>query len=183
MIDKQFRRHLAKFGRMFCVAAGAAMVWSGGVASVHAGPKFPEHWRKTMVNDPAKNMYLRKFSEPLGNPNADILRNVTLSIVIRDACEGKLAFNQAVADDYLVKSGFFKLKGKAWDDASFLSASEFNGLDYRAVAHLCAGISYLFGPQGALIKGLFAPGTGEPKRAYDSANPYFRVGPLKKPSN
>ncbi len=70
-------------------------------------------------------MYLRKFSEPLGNPDADTLRNVTLSIVIRDACEGDLAFNQAAADEYLARSGFFKLKGKAWDNASFLSRSEF----------------------------------------------------------
>ncbi|MFN3319363.1 MAG: hypothetical protein ACK43M_11485 [Allorhizobium sp.] len=182
MNDKQLGRHLATFRRMLCVAAGAAIIWGSGVAQVHAGAKFPQHWRKTMTNDPAKNMYLRKFSEPLGNPDADTLRNVTLSIVIRDACEGDLGFNQAAGDEYLAKSGFLKLRGKAWDNASFLSASEFNGLDYRAVAHLCAGVDYLFGKQGVLIKDLFSPGTGEPKRAYDSANPYYRVGPLKKPT-
>lgn len=183
MNDKHLVHRLGLFRRMLCVASAALVMWSSGVVLVHAGQKFPEYWRKTMVNDPAKNMYLRKFSEPLGNPDADTLRNVTLSIVIRDACEGDLAFNQAAADEYLARSGFFKLKGKAWDNASFLSASEFNGLDYRAVAHLCAGIDYLFGNQGVLIKDLFSPGSGEPKRSYDSANPYFRVGPLKKPTN
>lgn len=63
-------------------------------------------------------------------------------------------------------------------------ASEANSeyLDFRSLAHLCAGIDYLFGPHGVLMIDVVSPGTGEPRGSYDPANPYIRIEPLPKPA-
>lgn len=161
---------------------GIALALCNAVGAAHAEEKFPAYWHKTMTNDPATNFYLHKFSDTLGNPAADTLRNVMLSLALNHYCDGNLALNSTSADAYLKKSGYFALKGKAWDDASFLAVNAFNGFDYRSAAHLCAGISYLFGDQGVLIKNLLSPGTGEPKMAYDPLNPYLRVPALPRPA-
>jgi hypothetical protein len=148
----------------------------------HAEEKYPAFWRKTMTNDPATNIYLAKFTRSLGNPAAEALRNVMLSLVIGHLCEGS-SVNKQVANAYLRQTGYFALKGKAWDDASFLAQSEFSYFDVRALAHLCAGADYLFGKYGKLATNLLTSGSGEPKFPYDPANPYIQVPPLPKPKS
>lgn len=168
--------------RAICIIAGTISLLCNAPGSARADDKFPPYWHKTMTNDPATNFYLPKFSKSLGSPAADTLRNVMLSLALNHYCDGNLALNTDAANTYLATSGYFAIKGKSWDDASFTAAHEFNDFDYRSAAHLCAGISYLFGKQGILIQNLLSPGTGEPKTAYDSANPYLRVPALKKPT-
>ena len=147
----------------------------------HADEKFPAVWRKTMTNDPATNYALKKYSGSLGNPSADVLRNVMLSLALAHFCQGSLV-NQRAASSYLKNSGYYSLSGKAWDDASFLAQDQFRDFDYRSIAHLCAGIGYLFGEKGVLIGNVLSPGSGEPNGAYDAANPYASVPPLRKPA-
>ncbi|WP_244489925.1 hypothetical protein [Rhizobium sp. Leaf391] len=68
---------------------------------------------------------------------------------------------------------YSKIKGKAVEDAAFLAEGRFRYFDYRTLAHLCAGIDYLFGPEGQLVPRLIKTGTGEPKVSYDPNNPYI----------
>jgi hypothetical protein len=171
-----------KSGVVFTLV-GIALALCNAVGTAYAEDKFPSYWHKTMTNDPATNFYLHKFSDTLGNPAADTLRNVMLSLALNHYCDGNLALNSSAANAYLTRSGYFSLKGKAWDDASFMAVHAFNDFDYRSAAHLCAGISYLFGEQGVLITSLLSPGTGEPKMAYDPLNPYLRVPALPKPAD
>ena len=182
MVHIEFDRNFGMSSRAIRIIAGAILLSCNALGVAHAKDKFPQYWHKTMTNDPATNFYLQKFSKSLGSPAADTLRNVMLSLTLSHYCGGNLALNPDASNTYLATSGYFSIKGKAWDDASFIAAHEFNDFDYRAVAHLCGGISYLFGKQGILIKNLLSPGTGEPKTAYDSANPYIRVPALKKPA-
>ncbi|MEZ2127166.1 MULTISPECIES: hypothetical protein [unclassified Sinorhizobium] len=105
-----------------------------------------------------------------------------LSLVIGHLCEGA-SVNKQVANAYLQQTGYFALKGKAWDDATFLAQSEFSYFDVRALAHLCAGTDYLFGKYGKLATNLLKSGSGEPKLPYDPANPYIKVPPLPKPKS
>lgn len=154
-----------------------------GMSSIsYAEEKYPAFWRKSMTNDPATNVYLVKFTRSLDNPAAETLRNVMLSLAVGHLCEGA-SVNKQVANAYLLQTGYFSLKGKAWDDASFLAQREFAYFDVRALAHLCAGADYLFGEHGKLAKDLLTPGSGEPKFPYDPANPYIQVPPLPKPKS
>jgi hypothetical protein len=164
-----------------CIIAATILSLCSAPGDARAEDKFPQSWHKTMTGDPSTNFYLQKFSKSLGNPAADTLRNVMLSLALNHYCDGNLALNAEAANTYLSTSGYFNIKGKSWDDASFTAVHEFNGFDYHDVAHLCAGIDYLFGKQGILVKNLLSPGAGEPKEAYDPANPYLRVPALKKP--
>jgi hypothetical protein len=54
----------------------------------------------------------------------------------------------------------------------------FNQFDYRALAHLCAGIDFMFGTNAKLAPGIGTPGKGEPRDAYDPNNPYLMVEKL-----
>ena len=165
-----------RVGGLFAVAFALTVP-----AVAHANEKFPAVWRKSMTNDPATNYDLKKYSGSLGNPSADVLRNVMLSLALNHYCEGSLV-NQKAASSYLKSSGYYSLSGKAWDDASFLAQDQFKNFDYESIAHLCAGIGYLFGEKGVLIKNVLSPGSGEPNGAYDAANPYASVPPLRKPA-
>ncbi|ATU94542.1 hypothetical protein B5P45_00055 [Phyllobacterium zundukense] len=159
----------------------AGILLIGLPCALHAQEKYPASWRKTMTNDPVKNTYLSKFSRKLATPEAETLRNLKLSKLAGGACEGS-SINKKKGTNYLKSSGYFALKGKAWDDAAFLAESEFRYLDFRSLAHLCAGIDYLVGPHGVLIIDVVSPGTGEPRGSYDPANPYIRIEPLPKPA-
>lgn len=165
--------------RSLSLLAGILII--GLPCALHAQEKYPASWRKTMTNDPVKNTYLSKFSRKLATPEAETLRNLKLSKLAGGACEGS-SINKKKGTDYLKTSGYFALKGKAWDDAAFLAESEFRNVDFRSLAHLCAGIDYLFGPHGVLMIDVVSPGTGEPRGSYDPANPYIRIEPLPKPA-
>jgi len=92
-----------------------------------------------------------------------------------------IKLDRTIGTKFLVQSGYFTLKGKAWKDADFLAEDAFKYLDYETVAHLCAGTDYLFGGHGVLVENLMSAGTGEPRMPYDSANPYIRLPPLREP--
>ncbi|MDP9809579.1 hypothetical protein J2W42_002431 [Rhizobium tibeticum] len=53
--------------------------------------------------------------------------------------------------------------------------TEFTQFDFRELAHLCAGIDYLFGKDGILARNVVSKGLGEPSFPYDPNNPYIRV--------
>ncbi|MGO7388788.1 hypothetical protein ACCT20_36945, partial [Rhizobium ruizarguesonis] len=78
---------------------------------------------------------------------------------------------------FLQRAGYSRLRGRTWDEAVFLADDWFKYFNYRSLAHLCAGIDYIFGPEGKLVPNLVKPGKGEPKASYDPQNPYLRLPP------
>ncbi|WP_225039676.1 hypothetical protein WGT02_14200 [Rhizobium sp. T1470] len=132
-----------------------------------------------MTNDPASNLYLAKFTRRLNTPEAGLLRTVILSLMAGHACKGS-ATDEGAGIAFLKQNGYFDLRGKAWDDANFLAQTEFKQFDYRELAHLCAGIDYLFGNDGIIARNVVSKGLGEPSFPYDPNNPYIRVPGLPK---
>ncbi|MGO7302076.1 hypothetical protein ACCS72_37945, partial [Rhizobium ruizarguesonis] len=49
-------------------------------------------------------------------------------------------------DAFLRRAGYTHIRGKTWDEAAFLADDWFQYFNYRSLAHLCAGIDYIFGP-------------------------------------
>ncbi|OBY04179.1 hypothetical protein BAE36_27215 [Rhizobium leguminosarum bv. trifolii] len=151
-------------------------------SAVGAAPEsFPAYWRKTMTNDPSTNFYLAETLKPLPNKDAETLKVLRLSLIAGNLCLGA-AVDRRTGEAYLQRAGYDRLRGKAWDEAAFLADDWFKYFNYRSLAHLCAGIDYIFGPEGKLVPNLVKPGMGEPKESYDPQNPYLRLPPLRKPN-
>lgn len=146
-----------------------------------AAEALPSYWRKTMTNDPSTNFYLAQALRPLANKDAETLRVLQLSLVAGNLCLGA-TLDKRVGDDYLRRAGYYHISGKAWDDAVFLAHDWFKYFDYQSLAHLCAGIDYIFGPDGKLVPNLIKPGKGVPKASYEPQNVYLRLPPLRKPN-
>ena len=142
-----------------------------------ADQPLPQSWRKTMTSDPDVNYFLRKYSEPLSDPMATAARTIMLFRVLAKSCRD-VKVNRAAADRYIEGTGFTTLPTGPARDAARLGAAQFDYFDYDALAHLCAGSDYLFGPRGISIKGAMSKGSGELAIPYDPKNLYLRVAPL-----
>lgn len=151
---------------------------SVGLAS---GEQMPASWTKSMTNDPATNYYLAQAMKPLDNPDAQTLRVVKLANTLATLCSGA-ALNKKALYAYMTETHFAEIKGRAYNEAAFLADSTFRYFDYRALAHLCAGSAYLFGPEGHLAKGLLKSGKGKPKAGYDADNPFVPLPPIARKS-
>lgn len=122
----------------------------------------PQWWNKTLTDDPATNPRLADIIEPLTSKDAQAVRILKLSIIIETWCNGVI-INNAARDGFLKKSRLRDITSDAFNDAVFLADNDLRRIDFRALAHLCAGSNYLFGPTGHLIPQLFKGGTGRPK--------------------
>lgn len=134
--------------------------------------EMPSAWRKTMVNDPAKNYPLRKYSQVLNTPEATAGRNILLANMLGAWCKG------SSIDSNVLKSYQLRWPVNSDDElreAVFQAESSFRQFDYRELAHLCAGVAYLFGTNGVLIPNAVSTGRGEPEDPYDPNNPYVKV--------
>ena len=150
--------------------------------AVGAGAEdLPAYWRKTMTNDPSTNFYLAQTLKPLSNKDAETIRVLRLSLIAGNLCLGA-SINTRTGEAFLQQAGYNRLRGKAWDEAAFLADDWFKYFNFRSLAHLCAGIDYIFGPKGKLVPNLVTAGKGEPKGPYDPQNPYLRLPPLRKPN-
>ncbi len=143
-----------------------------------AKEKYPSFWKKSMVNDPAVNFPLKTFSQPLSNPVSEYIKNIMLANLLSSECTGAV-IDKKIEKQLRKNVRASQLKGKAWDDAMFLANSQFTSFNFQTLAHLCAGIDHLYGPEGVLEKNLMRPGKGEPRHSYDPANPYLRPKPIK----
>lgn len=164
-------------------------VWAGLLAAIlliaSAGfamaEELPASWKKSMTNDPATNCYRAQAMKPLDNPDGQTLRVVKLANTLGTLCSGA-ALNKKALYAYMTETRFAEIKGKAYNEAAFLADSTFRYFDYRALAHLCAGSAYLFGPEGHLAKGLLKTGKGKPKASYDPGNPFVPLPPIARKS-
>ncbi|NKL07033.1 hypothetical protein [Rhizobium leguminosarum] len=167
-------------GRIFKILILLAVI-SAASAAGSAAEGIPAYWRKTMTNDPQTNFYLAEALKPLPNKDAETLKVLRLSLIAGNLCLGA-TIDRRMGDAFLQRAGYGRLRGKTWDEAAFLANDWFKYFNYRSLAHLCAGIDYLFGSQGKLVPNLVKPGKGEPKASYDPQNPYLRLPPLRKPN-
>jgi hypothetical protein len=158
------------------------MIVSSGLATAE---EMPASWKKSMSGDPATNHYVAEAMKPLDNPDAQTLRVVKLANTLATLCSGA-ALDKKALYAFMTETRFADIKGKAYNEAAFLADSTFRYFDYRALAHLCAGSAYLFGPQGHLAPGLLktskAGKRGRPKMSYDSENPFVTLPPLARKS-
>ncbi|MCH4546548.1 hypothetical protein G9X68_11760 [Rhizobium sp. WYCCWR 11279] len=143
--------------------------------------EIPAYWRKTMTNNPKTNFYLAEALKPLPNKDAETLKVLRLSLIAGNLCLDA-AIDRRAGEAFLQRAGYGRIRGKAWDEAAFLANDWFKYFNYRSLAHLCAGIDYIFGREGKLVPNLVKPGKGEPKGTYDPQNPYLRLPPLRKPN-
>ncbi|GAA3113433.1 hypothetical protein GCM10010520_66950 [Rhizobium viscosum] len=141
----------------------------------------PASWKKSMTNDPATNHYVAQAMKPLDNPDAQTLRVVKLANSLATLCSGA-SLNKKALYAYMTETRFAEIMGKAYNEAAFLADSSFRYFDYRALAHLCAGSAYLFGPDGHLAQGLLKPGRGKPGMSYDPGNPLVILPPIARKS-
>ena len=167
----------------FSLFAAFLAVASAGLASVDwaTAAELPSSWKKSMTNDPAANYYVAQAMKPLDNPDAQTLRVVKLASSLATLCSGA-SLNKKALYAYMAETRFAEIKGKAYNEAAFLADSTFRYFDYRALAHLCAGSAYLFGPNGHLAPGLLKAGKGKPKMSYDPDNPFITLPPLARRS-
>lgn len=148
---------------------------SVGVSSAEDLPAF---WAKSMTNDPATNYYVAQSMKPLASADAQILRVYMLAMIAGKFCSGA-SVNKAGIDAYLLMVNA-TLKEETYNDAAFLADDSFKYFDYRALAHLCAGSDYLFGPEGHLAAGLVRSGDGKPRMLRDPKNQFIRLPPLAR---
>ncbi|WP_246665375.1 hypothetical protein [Rhizobium tropici] len=134
----------------------------------------PAFWRKTMTNDPSTNWYLSEAMKRLPDADAEILRIYKLGGIVGTMCEGAKT-NTAVGNLFLKTSGYGKITGDRYRETAFLADERFKYFDYQALAHLCAGGDYMFGPQGHLLPNLITGNKGIPKFSYDGRDPYIRL--------
>ncbi|WP_337267616.1 hypothetical protein [Oryzifoliimicrobium ureilyticus] len=158
------------------ILAGAVLVFSQLSCAAEDIPAF---WRKSMTNDPATNYYLAKSLKPLASNDAQTLRIVKMSLIIRSLCKGASIVPE-VGNAFLRQAGYQAIQGEAFKEAAFLADNSFAYFDYRQLAHLCAGSAYLFGPEGHLVKGLIKGGSGEPAIPYGPNDPYLQLPPTTK---
>jgi len=155
-----------------------ALATSLAAPDVRAAEKFPASWRRTMSNDPGVNSYLVKYTAPLGAGAAGAIRNVMLARMLGALCQGS-ATDKKIVGAHLTGAGVAALAKDELKAQAFLAEASLRGFDYRALAHLCAGTDYLFGSEGVMIAKAVKPGKGEPKKAYDPANPYILLPAFK----
>ena len=161
--------------KTICVAGAMAISsWASAIAA-----PIPEFWKKSMTDDPATNYYVSQALKPLPTQDAQTLRVVYLADLLGHACRGA-SVNKKALNAFKKSSGYSAITGKAYDEAAFLVDDSVKYVDYRALAHLCAGTGYLFGPQGHLAFGLVKPGVGRPVMSYDPNNPYIRLKSVRK---
>ncbi len=163
------------------LAAFLAAIFAGMSAHFATAEEMPASWKKSMVGDPAKNHYVAEAMKPLANPDAQTLRVVKLADTLASLCSGA-SLNKVALNAYMTEARFAEIKGDAFNEAAFLADNTFRYFDYRALAHLCAGSGYLFGPEGHLAKGVLKPGKGRPKAGYDSGNPFVSIKPIARRS-
>jgi hypothetical protein len=179
-------RHLMSYrlGDIVICRLKAGLLVAGLVAlsaQLATADEIPAFWAKSMVNDPAKNYYVAQAMKPLDNPDAQTLRVIKLADALANLCAGA-SFNKKALYAYMTEARFAEIKGDAFNEAAFLADSTFRYFDYRALAHLCAGSAYLFGPEGHLAKGVLKPGKGKPKASYDPSRPFVGVPPIARKS-
>lgn len=161
-----------------CLSAAAALLMMGGlVSATRADTPLPDRWRKTMTSDPETNYFLRKYSESLPDQMETVVRSTMLFRLLSVGCRG-VSFDNSVMDAYVKNSGFFALPIETAKEASRLGAALFDYFDYEALAHLCAGSDYLFGPKGVLLKNAMSKGSGELAIRYEPKNLYLKVRPI-----
>lgn len=162
--------------------AASLMIVFAGLATAE---EIPASWKKSMTGDPAKNHYVAEAMKPLDNADAQTLRVVKLANTLGTLCSGA-ALDKKALYAFMTQTHFADIKGKAYNEAAFLADSTFRYFDYRALAHLCAGSAYLFGPDGHLAPGLLKAGKSgkgsKPKMSYDSENPFIPLPPLARKS-
>jgi len=166
-----------------CLFTALLAIASAGLVSPGpaAAEEVPAFWKKSMTNDPATNHYVAEAMKPLDNPDAQTLRVVKLANSLATLCSGA-SLNKKALYAYMTETRFAEIKGTAYNEAAFLADSTFRYFDYRALAHLCAGSAYLFGPKGHLAPGLLKPGKGKPKASYDPDNAFITLPPLARRS-
>jgi len=153
---------------------GALAFGLASAVGVCNAAKTPASWAKSMTNDPATNSYLARVEKLLLVRDAETMRIVTLVRLLGKECRGASVNKKALAA-FMKEANYSGIKGKAYEQAVFLTEHSLKYFDYRMLAHLCAGSDYLFGPEGRLAAGLLKPGKGKPRASYDPNNPYLRV--------
>ena len=153
----------AIFTRFGSVVAVFALAWIGSWdASFADGPLTPFQLNR-MTNDPQTNPTLARFTERLEPAAAEALKNIELVSEVSHHCPGV-----SVDEDVLRRYSDSKMANVSDDqrkDAQFLADKTFNYLIFSEVEELCAGIDYMFGPNGALIAGVVSKETITPRLA------------------
>ncbi len=147
------------------------------LSGARADASLPPRWRRTMTNDPVTNYQLGKFATPLPNPLEEAARILVLVRVLGQTCAGATV-DEAALKAQIRRSGLDAVSAQKLAEISARVDAAFAGFDYETLAHLCAGIDHLFGPDGVLGRSLMKPGAGEPKLPFDPRNPYLRIKPL-----
>lgn len=115
-------------------------------------------------------------SVDLQNPLQTGARNFIVARLVGSYCQGaKINGSKLMA--YLASTGMGNAALSAQRDAYDAARMTFK-LDYRALAHLCAGAEYMLGAKGKLAQDIGKPGKGEPRDAYDPLNPMIMVARL-----
>ena len=164
------------YGSIFGVLVTAIVA----LANAAFSSEVPESWKHSMTDDPATNYYLAKVTLPLNNRDAELLRTVYVTKLALYFCSG-VKINARIANKYLSDHAFYKLKGKAWSEAEFLVRDNLRGTTEREIAHLCAGLDYMFGHKGTIAADLLK--LKNPRLAHysdDSSAPYIGM-PIIKP--
>ena len=162
--------------RLRLILCFCALGLSVGVGQ--AAEKIPKAWRATMTNNPVTNLWLPKFAQKLSDPLANGIRNVMLFSIVNHYCEG-VGADRATVTSYIKGLKLEEAAVQQRRDAKFAAEQVLTGLTYEGLAHLCAGVDYMFGPRGILIAGAMTRGTGEPRDAYDPSNPYMALPDMK----
>ena len=155
-----------------------SLVLSASLTPAIGEEKFPENWRKKMVENPETNYSLKKYSSMPKDKDQASIKKAELIFILSSQCQGA-ALNRPVVDAFLRRAGLTH-PTPALQEASNIAMMDFNGFDYQSLANLCGGSDYLFGPRGVLVPGAVQKGAGEPKFPYDEANPYFVMEPFFK---
>jgi hypothetical protein len=148
-----------------------------------AGAKeISRYWKRSMTNDPATNYYLAKVTLPLGNPDADLLRAVLVSLVAKKWCSG-VRLDKAASNRFMKDNGYYAIKGKRRFEAEFLAKNNLIFITEVDIAHLCAGLDFLFGPTGKLSPGLLKFKNTKLRYTADYHGGYARLPELPKPKS
>jgi hypothetical protein len=141
--------------------------------------KMPATWAKTFTNDPATNYALQKYGKPLSPDPEVIFYQNTMIFTLLDLCSG-IKLNMKTLNRQYQKDMALVVSEKQKADARFLVSSSFRGFDYKELAQVCAGSSYMYGPKGTLLKdAIVGSGLGKPKFPYDANKPYIGLPELR----
>ncbi len=155
----------------------AVVLALAAIASVASADEIPRFWRKSMVNDPALNYPLKKYTADLKDAPSTAFRNSLLARMEGAWCKGS-TFNKKLLKEYL--SNWSNITVNEGNSAAFEAESSLRQFSYFDLAHLCSAIEYQFGPKGKLIPGAVTLGVGVPKTEYSQQNSYIRVASVFK---